>query len=546
MAPTGGEKDTIPPIAIEFFPVNQSTNFSGKEIKITFSENIAADKLKQALLLSPTVEIKYSHIVKKNTLIIKLDKELEDSTTYTFNFLDGVTDLTEKNPVVNLILAFSTGDYIDSISVKGVVSNAITNVSKKDTKVAMYPASDTLDLFKHKPKYIVTANNETGEFSFTNIKAAKYRIIAFHDENKNQQLESSKEEHGFISDTINLEKNLDSLTIRTVLQDINPLKFISSRPFGRYFDIRFNKEITQYNLQSVDTLVEFVPAVLNADKNTIRIINDQIVADNDSLQIRVIARDTIQQTYIDTLYIKFTESTRKPEEFKISTIVENNMINNSWNPYMKFNKPIKQVNSNKIIIKIDSNTSLSIIDTISYRFDENKLNLNLKTNINWEAISDSIQRIKIYNLPDTIDRADSTRIPAYVKQNTIKVEFQKGSFISYENDTLEAKTITLRKAEEKLLGRLFIRLKTEETSFRLDLITKEGLVERSTYNQKSIEFNQLKPGSYGIRVYIDTNQDGEWTSGNMLKNIQPEPVYNYPQMTEVKANWEIDINDVSF
>ena len=546
MAPTGGIKDTIPPTPLSYYPLNQSTNFKGKEISISFNENIAADKLKQSLLLSPAVEIKYTHLVKKNVLTIKLEKPLDDSTTYTFNFLDGVTDITEKNPVINLILAFSTGDYIDSLNIRGSVKNAITNLSKKDTKVALYPATDSLDIFKHKPKYIVSADNETGEFAFTNIKAAKYKIIAFQDENKNQQFESAKEEHGFVSDTINLVQDLDSLQIRTVLQDINPLKYISSRPFGRNFDIRFNKEITSYQLNAIDTAIQFIPSVLNTEKNTIRVINEGLIANNDSLQIRISIRDTIQQNYSDTLYLKFTESSKKPDEFKIVSSNDNTLINNDWNPYFRFNKPIKHVDLSKIIVKLDSNNYFPLKDSTKYKLDEKKLMLNVNTFISWHKISDTIHYYKIKNLPDSVDRTDSTKLPSYSKQNLINIEFQKGAIISYENDTLASKTITVRKADDKLLGKLYIRIKTEEESFRLELLSKDGQIERSIWNQKSVVFNQLKPGTYSIRVYIDKNKDGLWSSGNVLKNIQPEPVYNYPLMTEIKANWEIDINDVTF
>ena len=120
--PTGGPRDTIPPTVINSVPENQSLNFKGNELFFLFDERINADKLKQQLIISPNTDLEYSYVVKKDRLIIKLESPLEDSITYTFNFLDGVTDITDKTPAVNLKLAFSTGPYIDSIFVKGQVN----------------------------------------------------------------------------------------------------------------------------------------------------------------------------------------------------------------------------------------------------------------------------------------------------------------------------------------------------------------------------------------------------------------------------------------
>ena len=94
--PTGGPKDTIPPILINAIPVSGTTNFKDQIIELEFSEYINADKIQQELIITPKTDIRYKSIVKRNKLILKLDQALEDSTTYYFNFANGVTDITEK------------------------------------------------------------------------------------------------------------------------------------------------------------------------------------------------------------------------------------------------------------------------------------------------------------------------------------------------------------------------------------------------------------------------------------------------------------------
>ncbi|MDH5597489.1 MAG: Ig-like domain-containing protein, partial [Cyclobacteriaceae bacterium] len=118
-SPSGGPKDTIPPIVIRTLPENKQLNFKGQEIVLEFDELINADKLKSELSITPTYSGKYTHIVKKNKVTIKLEDPLEDSTTYTFTFNNSIVDITEKQPAENLILAFSTTDYIDSLHITG-------------------------------------------------------------------------------------------------------------------------------------------------------------------------------------------------------------------------------------------------------------------------------------------------------------------------------------------------------------------------------------------------------------------------------------------
>ena len=45
---------------------------------------------------------------------------------------------------------------------------------------------------------------------------------------------------------------------------------------------------------------------------------------------------------------------------------------------------------------------------------------------------------------------------------------------------------------------------------------------------------------YFIRAFIDSNNNGKWDTGNLVKHIQPENVYYYPKKLNVKANWEFE------
>jgi hypothetical protein len=52
-----------------------------------------------------------------------------------------------------LKLAFSTGTYLDSLSIEGTAYDLLKNVDSKEATVALYQL-DTFDIFKHKPIYV--------------------------------------------------------------------------------------------------------------------------------------------------------------------------------------------------------------------------------------------------------------------------------------------------------------------------------------------------------------------------------------------------------
>ena len=86
VGPAGGPKDTIPPTILSCSPVPLETNFSGKDIAITFDEYVVADKLNEEMIVSPPLGKKPTVSTKGKTLLIRLKKELITDRTYSFDF----------------------------------------------------------------------------------------------------------------------------------------------------------------------------------------------------------------------------------------------------------------------------------------------------------------------------------------------------------------------------------------------------------------------------------------------------------------------------
>ena len=53
-------------------------------------------------------------------------------------------------------------------------------------------------------------------------------------------------------------------------------------------------------------------------------------------------------------------------------------------------------------------------------------------------------------------------------------------------------------------------------------------------------FRFLAPDSYKLRMYIDKNDDRQWTTGSWEEHRQPEPVFNHPNTIQTKSNWDFE------
>jgi hypothetical protein len=156
--PTGGPKDEEPPVALSFNPPNGTLNYSGNEIIMEFNERVDVSNLKTELIITPNLEMEIEHVVKKNTVIIQFQDTFPSNTTISLNFRNSIVDVTEKNPAENLTLAFSTGNYIDSLKLSASITDLFLNEPREGFTVGLYGAEDTINLFNGPPQYLLNSS----------------------------------------------------------------------------------------------------------------------------------------------------------------------------------------------------------------------------------------------------------------------------------------------------------------------------------------------------------------------------------------------------
>jgi uncharacterized protein (DUF2141 family) len=549
--PTGGPKDTIPPLLIESRPMTQTVFYTGQEFNFVFDERIDVSKLKNSLIITPHTDNKYNIKIRKNVLTLRFESLFADSTTYTFNFGVGVTDITEKNPVKNLNIAFSTGPIIDSISIKGIIKNLYTDEKEIECLVGLYSINDSMNFINDKPRYF-TKTNEDGSFIIENIKNDYYKIITFHDVNNNLKLDPETEAHGFLSDSLNLNISQDSISIPIHLMDANPFKMIRSKNTGKYFDIQYNKAVFSYDVKSIDTTSSLkIPPYNRIKQNTfIRFYPDpNYKKDIDSLAISITSFDTLMNKSIDTTYIKFIESSRKSKQLVYDlSPKENTKLKNTILNEIRFSKPIKYYNLDSILFQYDTLKTQHLVDSNTY-WNENKTLLTFKSfleNKFLKTMTDSL--LIVYS--DT-SRSDSIYLSkkAYyqnIKTNAINLNIPAHTFISIEDDSSVAIQHNYTFITQEQRGSVAGLIKTKYKHYTLQLVDKNYDVIEEIKNPTTFSFPSVKPGEYTFRLLIDNNSDGTWTFGNILQDIEPEEIYFYPEMFNVRANWELENIEISF
>lgn len=545
-SPTGGPKDTIPPVLQKTIPPNEAINFKGKNIQLLFSEDIILNTPKEQLIITPTVGKEYKIIARKNSVLITFDQDLEDSTTYTFNFRESVQDITEKNPVKNLQVAFSTGDYIDSLSVEGTIYDLLKGKEIKEATVALHVENDTFNILEHPPVYF-TKTDEEGKFSINHLKPGNYFAYAFEDKNRNLIVNSRNESYGFVSEYLHLLENIDQVAIGLIRLDARPLKITSARPYNTYFNIRTTKNLRLFELKAADS--SHLSYTFGEDQANIRLYK---TTEKDSLLIHLLAIDSIDNQIDTTLYAKYLTREVTPEKFDV-TIQSSSIVaeKGQMNATLVFTKPVKEINFDSLYFQIDSLRKINFTkEDLNWDPFLRKLTISKKVNRDLFISEEALPKPVSTPAPPTVQGKKGTEKKPTEIQNQFISGF--GTFISIENDSSKKLTQNIKPVKEAELSIINIEIKTEEKSFIVELLDNNYKVVQRITNKNRVRFVDITPGEYQIRLIIDSNKNGRWDPGNYFRETEAEKIIYYrspdgsTSIKGVKANWEIGTDGEMF
>ena len=503
--PTGGPKDIAPPELIRAEPPNMSINFKDQKIRLYFNELVKLKDIQKQLIVSPP--LKYTPVLSpqgnaNKYVEITIKDTLAANTTYTLNFGQGIVDNNEENPLPFFTYVFSTGDYIDSLELTGVITDAFNKKVDEFVSVMLYKIDSSYTdstLYQKPPNYITNTLDSAVIFKLRNLKEGKYALFAIKDIAGNNIFDQKTDKIGFVEDTINL-------------------------PTDSIYLLNLFKEIPDYGVA--------VPSMEASNKISFGYYGDG------------------SEIYIETI-------TKLPDT--VSSIIikerEKDTLNFWFTPYAM----------DSILFSI-TNENLKISDTFNVKsrkvaFDSLRLSLNQQGNIEFEKpikilvntplVSFDSTKIKLTD-KDTLLLSNNLKLDTLENQlnfdfkilpnQSYKIELLPGAITDFFDNTNDTLVYNLRTKSVADYGNLSIELNGSNIKYPIivQLTNEKGDLQREIYaNQpQTYTFNNLNPGKYMARVIFDSNKNRKWDTGNFLKKIQPEKISYYPNLIELRANWE--------
>lgn len=322
--PTGGLRDTIPPVLLNSNPLNNSTGFQGNKIVLTFDEYVQLQDVQQNLLVSPVPKINPNVDFKLKTVTIRLKDTLIPNTTYKIELGKSIRDLNESNPYQDFTYLFSTGEFIDSLSLSGNVEIAESGLSDSTLIVMLYRDLSDSAVFKRKPTYI-TRVNKTGDFTFENLASGDYHIFALKDES-GQRIYSSKTQLFAFSDSlvnISAEPHIIKLF---AYQEEKEVPKTTSAGVKSGADLKFTTTLSN-GIQDLLTplTLEFNHPLKDLDKNKIKITDTLFNS------VPIVIHDT------DTLHKKLVIESEWIEDHHYKLIIDQNFASDTGGVLLKNN-----------------------------------------------------------------------------------------------------------------------------------------------------------------------------------------------------------------
>ncbi|HLA52545.1 MAG TPA: Ig-like domain-containing domain [Flavitalea sp.] len=189
--PTGGPRDSLPPVLLTVNPADSTLNFKGKKISFGFDEYVQIDEVQKNLIVSPTPKTNPIVTVKLKSINVEIKDTLDVNTTYTLNFGNAISDLNEGNVFRQFTYLFSTGRFIDSLELSGRVVVAETGKADSTLIVLLYNLFDDSAVVKERSRYMAKVDT-LGNFHFINLAPGKYRVFALKDEGSRRYFDKSQ------------------------------------------------------------------------------------------------------------------------------------------------------------------------------------------------------------------------------------------------------------------------------------------------------------------------------------------------------------------
>lgn len=585
--PDGGWYDETPPKVLGATPADKATEVKAQKVKISFDEFVKIDNPTENVIVSPP-QIQAPEIKATGKSIeVKLLDSLKANTTYTIDFSDAISDNNEGNPLGNYTYSFSTGAEIDTMEVSGYVVAAENLEPVKGILVGLY-ANLADSAFEKQPMLRVSRTDSRGHFVIKGVKRGTYRVYALQDVDGNYQFNQKSEmiafNHELIKPSVMDDTRQDTLWSDSLhIADIKRVGYAHflpdnitlcafhevltsryllsvTRNEANHFAVNFSygnpklPQIKGLNFNAHDAFI----AIPNAKRDTIDYwLRDTALVNQDTLRMEMTYLMTDSAGQLVSQTDTFEVLSKQPYERRMKQLKatyekwqkQQEKLKKKGEPYQtEMPRPtlaIRMQNTNEIDpekrLQLQFETPISTIDTT-------KVHLYTKVDSLWYRANYQLLPAARRNAEGHFVRPDSLK---YGMNYEISADWKPGQDYSFETDST-AFTDIYGAVTPKYKQGFKVKGDDEFGSLVITLTGLDGqpcIVQLLDRNDKVIkevaaehqqaEFYYLKPETYYLRLFVDSNHNGIWDTGDYAKDRQPEAVYYYPGKIECKAKWDL-------
>ena len=597
-SPEGGPRDYTPPQVVKTTPAANALNYKGNKVEITFDEIVNLKDQQKKVIVSPAPRTQPLIRTVGKKLTIEFRDSLEENTTYVIDFSNAIEDNNEGNQLDGYTFAFSTGDEIDTLAVSGIVLRASDLEPMQHVLVGLHSNLED-SAFTSIPLERVSRTNDLGKFTIRNIKAGTYHVFALNDMDGNYRM-ARTEDIAFLDTlvvpTVGQYTSMDTVftfdrRIDTVMEASHTLY----RPNDLLLSMFNENYRTHYVKNTSRPADNKLHVLMGAPCDTlprIQVLRPAIheedwcrverTATNDSLiywitDSAMIKTDTIivAMTYLRTdsadRLVETTDTIRwgyrkpnaqiKEEEKRAREQAERakrlTQLTDKQDRLAAQGKELDEGEQEELkellhhdpqdvpTLKMELSRSniLDVGDSIIITVDAPVASINpsgvrleMKRDTLWVPLhgTDAMQPVDDcsplrYWLPLQLQPDSTYRLTIDSAAVTSVYGLHNGQL---------SKEIKVKGLEE--YANVYFHVNVQGNAF-VELLSSGEKVERKVpVTGGAFDITNVNPGTYYLRLTIDTNGNGKWDTGNYASHVQPEEVYYYPKKLRLRRNWDLD------
>ena len=506
--PAGGPRDTEPPVldTLRSTP-NFQTNFTKQELEFWFDEFVQLKDVFNQVVTSPPLRYDPPEIFIRNKSVrVRFDEreELKKNATYVINFGEAVRDISENNPT-ELRFVFSTGAFIDSLSVGGKVADAFTGEAAEEVLVMLYDNLADTVVRTERPFYF-TKTDETGRFKIENVRADTFKVFALRDSNLDYLYNSEAEAVGFSDSLVIVTADRQPRNLTLSLSQAAPKAIFQEAIQDKYGLLRlaFSAPPTDMQLDYFD----FGQKVRKEVKQDSLLVwyDDPSGGSWDIYLAEGTRQDTVgvqpfskaQFLEKDTFFLENKKFGRQP-------------LNPQKPAKLIFNHPPDSIAADRVILTKDT-LKTPVVVTLSLDTNEVRtVNVNFKRQEN--------QLYDLILLPGAV-----FDLYGLANEDTIRVGYKAASLKEFGNINLTVDSLDTT------------------INYVFELLLEDQIIDTqkaSDVTQFSHIYAALPPAAYRLRIIEDTDGNGKWSPADYDAGIQAERVFE-KKLEALRANWEVD------